>query len=279
MDKLGMTSRLVAAARERESLREDRLFDDPLAGPLAGDEGRALMLKLEAVPRQMDVRVSTENPYLAIRTRFMDDAVMRAVDRGIRQFAILAAGMDARAFRLNWPSDAVVFEVERPEVLSYKESVLTRMNAKPRAKRNAVCMDLSEDFPAALKNAGFQTTHPSFFLTEGLLPYLPDESTVLNLLTKIASLAAPGSMLALDTVSKSFLKSHWTQQFLELMSREGAPWQFGTDQPEKLLERAGFSNVKVTQPGDFLPQRWPFPSLPRIVPGIPRSFLVTAERA
>jgi len=274
-----MTSRLVAAARERESLREDRLFDDPLAGPLAGDEGRALMLKLEAVPRQMDVRVSTENPYLAIRTRFMDDAVMRAVDRGIRQFAILAAGMDARAFRLNWPSDAVVFEVERPEVLSYKESVLTRIDAKPRAKRNVVYMDLSEDFPAALKNAGFQTTHPSFFLTEGLLPYLPDESDVLNLLTKIASLAAPGSMLALDTVSKGFLKSHWTQQFLELMSREGAPWQFGTDQPEKLLERAGFSNVKVTQPGDFLPQRWPFPSLPRIVPGIPRSFLVTAERA
>jgi len=101
MDNLGMTSRLVAAARERESRRPDRLFDDPLAGPLAGDEGRAMMLKMEAVPRQMDVSVSTENPYLAIRTRFMDDAVIHALDIGIRQFAILASGMDARAFRLN----------------------------------------------------------------------------------------------------------------------------------------------------------------------------------
>ena len=274
-----MTSRLVAACRERESQRADRLFDDPLAGPLAGDEGRALMATLEAVPRQMDVRVPTENPYLAIRTRFMDDAVARAIKSGIRQFAILAAGMDARAFRLNWPPDAVIYEVERSEVLDYKESVLKRLSAKPLANRILVAMDLSEDFPAAMQKAGFQSCKPTFFLTEGLLPYLPGESSVEILLNKIASIASSGSMIALDTVSQSFLESHWTRQFLELMSREGSPWQFGTDTPEQLLERTGFTNVQVTQPGDFLPERWPFPSLARSVPGVPRSFLVTAHRA
>ncbi len=273
-----MTSRLVAAARERESWRDDRLFDDPLAGPLAGDEGRAMMLKLEAVPRQMDISVSTENPYLAIRTRFMDDAVKQAIEAGIRQFAILAAGMDARAFRLQWPAGASVFEVERAEVLAYKESVLKSLNAAPLAKRTLVAIDLSEDFPAAMVNAGFQRQNRSFFLAEGLLPYLPGEASVLNVLMKIASIAVPGSHLVLDTVSESFLKSHWTRAFLDLMSKEGAPWQFGTDKPEQLLERAGFSNIQITQPGDFLPERWPFPSLPRFIPGIPRSFLVTARR-
>src|SRR4029079_4615064 len=143
--------------------------------------------------------------------------------------------------------------VERQEVFAYKESVLKSLNAVPLAKRTLVAIDLSEDFPAAMVNAGFQPEKPGFFLTEGLLPYLPDEASVVNLLTKIASIAAPGSHLALDTVSESFLKSHWTRSFLDLMSREGAPWQFGTDKPEALLERAGFSNVLVTQPGDFLP--------------------------
>jgi len=277
MDNLGMTSRLVAAARERESRREDRLFDDPMAGPLAGDEGRALMLKLEAVPRQMDISVSTENPYLAIRTRFMDDAVKQAIADGIRQFAILAAGMDARAFRLRWPAEASVFEVERPEVLTYKESVLKSLNAVQLAKRTLVAIDLREDFPSTMVNAGFEPKSPSFFLAEGLLPYLPSEESVLNLLKQTASIAAPGSHLALDTVSESFLKSHWTRAFLDLMSKEGAPWQFGTDNPEQLLERAGFVNIQATQPGDFLPKRWPFPSIPRFVPGVPRSFLVTAR--
>jgi len=168
--------------------------------------------------------------------------------------------------------------VERPEVLSYKESVFKSLNAMPLAQRFLIAIDLNEDFPAALKNAGFQSDKPSFFLAEGLLPYLPSEDCVLNLLSKIATIAAPGSMLALDTVSESFLKSHWTQAFRELMSREGAAWQFGTDKPEQLLEHSGYTNVRVTQPGDFLPERWPFPSIPRFVPGIPRSFLVTAQR-
>ena len=273
-----MTSRLVAAARERESKREDRLFNDPFAGALAGDEGRELMTFLETVPRQGGPSSTTENPYLAIRTRFLDDVVKDAVQKGITQFAILAAGMDARAFRLEWPEGATVFEVERPDVLAHKESILSALGAKALAKRVTVAVDLREDFCAALRNAGFIDSKPTLFLTEGLLPYLPNEETVLGLLSSIAGIAAPGSTLAVDTVGESFLKSPWTQPFLALMSKAGAPWLFGTDDPEQLLERAGFSSVRAVQPAEFLPQRWPFPSLPRSVTGIPRSYLVTATR-
>jgi methyltransferase (TIGR00027 family) len=278
MDQLGMTSRLVAAARERESRRADRLFNDAFAGALAGDEGRAMLAMAESMPRQVGASAPTENPYLSIRTQFLDHVVQNAIQGGIRQFAILASGMDARAFRLAWPEDATVFEVERAEVLAYKESILTSLGAKAAARRVIVACDLRDDFCRALKSAGFLSGEPTLFIAEGLLPYLPNEETVLSLLTSIAGIAAPGSMLALDTVGESYLKSPWTQSFLEVMSKAGAPWQFGTDDPEKLLERAGFTQVLAVQPSEYLPQRWPFPSLPRGVPGIPRSYLVTATR-
>jgi methyltransferase (TIGR00027 family) len=278
MDNLGMTSRLVAAARERESLRADRLFNDPFAGAMAGDEGRAMLAMAESMPRQVGTSKPTENPYLSIRTRFLDDVVQSAIQSGIRQFAILAAGMDARAFRLAWPEDAIVFEVERGDVLDYKESVLNSIGAKAVEKRIVVACDLHDDFCGALRNAGFLDGKPTLFITEGLLPYLPDEETVLGLLASIAGMAAPGSQLALDTIGESYLKSPWTQQFLDVMAKAGVPWQFGTDDPEKLLERGGFGNVRAVQPSEYLPQRWPFPSLPRSVPGIPRSYLVTAVR-
>jgi methyltransferase (TIGR00027 family) len=278
MDPLGMTSRLVAAARERESMRADRLFNDTFAGALAGDEGRAMLAMAESMPRQVGASAPTENPYLSIRTRFLDDVVQSAIQSGIRQFAILAAGMDSRAFRLAWPEDATVFEVERADVLSYKESILKSVSAKAVAKRVAVACDLRDDFCRALLSAGFLSGEPTLFITEGLLPYLPNEDTVLSLLTSIAGIAASGSMLALDTIGESYLQSPWTQSFLNVMSKAGVPWQFGTDDPEKLLERAGFHNVRVVQPSEYLPQRWPFPSLPRSVTGIPRSYLVTATR-
>jgi methyltransferase (TIGR00027 family) len=232
----------------------------------------------ESMPRQVGASAPTENPYLSIRTRFLDDVVQNAIQGGIRQFAILAAGMDARAFRLAWPEDATVFEVERADVLSYKESVLTSLGAKAAANRIVVACDLRDDFSQALRDAGFLESKPTLFITEGLLPYLPNEETVLSLLAAIAGIAAPGSMLALDTVGESYLKSPWTQSFLDVMSKAGVPWKFGTDDPEKLLERAGFSDVRAAQPSEYLPQRWPFPSLPRGVPGIPRSYLVTAAR-
>ena len=273
-----MTSRLVAAARERESRRADPLFNDPFAAALAGDEGRAMLAMAESMPRQVGASAPTENPYLSIRTRFLDDVVHRAIQDGIRQFTILAAGMDARAFRLEWPEDATVFEVERDDVLSYKESVLHSIGAKAAVNRIVVACDLRDDFCGALRSAGFLDDKPTLFVTEGLLPYLPNEETVLRLLVSIAGMAASGSMLALDTVGESYLKSPWTQSFLDVMSKAGAPWLFGTDDPEKLLERAGFTKVRAAQPSEYLPQRWPFPSLPRGVSGIPRTYLVTATR-
>jgi methyltransferase (TIGR00027 family) len=272
MDALGMTSRWIAAARERESRRPDRLFDDPLAGLLAGDEGRATMASIEAASGVAD------NPYLAIRTRFLDDFLVEATRDGVRQIVILAAGMDARAFRLGWPTGTVVFEVERGEVLDHKRAVLAETRVATRARRVEIRADLREDYRASLCGAGFSEAQPTAFLLEGLLPYLPDEATTLSILSGVAAIAAPGSRLALDMIGQSFLRSPFMKPHLDRLRALGAPWEFGDDDPEGLLSRVGFTEVAVRQPGEVGHGRWPHPTVPRSVPGIPRAYLVVARR-
>ena len=74
---------------------------------------------------------------------------------GIRQAVIMAAGLDARAYRLPWPPDTVVYEVDLPEVIEFKTATLGKLGAEPRAERRTVGADLRDDWPAALRSAGF----------------------------------------------------------------------------------------------------------------------------
>jgi methyltransferase (TIGR00027 family) len=272
MDALGMTSRWVAAARERESRRSDRLFDDPWAGPLAGNEGRALLAAMEAGAGV------TDNPYLVIRTRFLDDQLLGAARDGIKQIVILAAGMDARAFRLDWPPGTVIFEVERDEVLAHKATVLAELAATPRATRIVVRADLRDDFRNPLRRAGFAEDRPTAFLLEGLLPYLPNEAAALSILSAVEESFASGSRIALDMVGRSFLESPWTAAQRGILRARGTPWEFGDDDPEGLLARAGFPGASVVQPGEVGHGRWPYATAPRSVPGIPRAYFVVARR-
>ena len=101
------TARWAAAQRARESERPDRLFSDPLAATLAGEEGlAALRLSEKYNPRHEDTA-----SYISIRIRFFDDIAQDAVARGIRQIVLPAAGMDARAYRLAWPEGSVFYEL------------------------------------------------------------------------------------------------------------------------------------------------------------------------
>src|ERR687894_2064648 len=121
------TSRWMAAARARESERADRLFYDPLAAALAGPDGFAWLERMESAARS-----DSPGLYPVIRTRFFDDFLLDACRRlGVRQVVLAAAGMDIRAFRLNWPSRTRLYEMDLPEVLDTKEDVLGRVGAKP----------------------------------------------------------------------------------------------------------------------------------------------------
>jgi methyltransferase (TIGR00027 family) len=269
LDPLALTAHWTAAARARESAREDRLFEDPLAELLAGEEGRAL---LAAEP--------AENPYLPIRTRWFDDWLRGAAADGIRQVVVVAAGMDTRAFRLPWPAGTRWWELDRPDLLRLKDDLLEGARARPRCSRIPLGVDLVEDtWAASLIASGLRPDRPSAWLLEGVLCYL-GEPDAERLLDRVSGLAAPGSRLGADLPSRELLDSEWTRPYLRRLEEAGTPWRFGHDRPEEPLEARGWRQVRAVQPGEAGAgaERWPWPVLPRSVPAVPRYFLVTAVR-
>ncbi|WP_028478576.1 SAM-dependent methyltransferase, partial [Nocardia sp. CNY236] len=115
---------------------------------------------------------------------------------------IVAAGLDARAYRLDWPADTAVFEIDQSKVLEFKQVVLTEHHAQPTCDRRPVTVDLREDWPAALRSAGFDPEKPAAWSAEGLLPYLPGTAQDL-LFARIDELSAPGSQLGLEVFMAS----------------------------------------------------------------------------
>ena len=258
MDAVAQTACLAAAARAREDERPDRLFADPFAAPLAGAAGFAYLDRLANVP----------TPYVAVRTRFFDDFLGQRVRSGdVRQVVLVAAGMDARAFRLPWPPDLALYELDQPEVLALKHAILADSGARAACRRHALGVDLTQSWAEALCAAGYR-----------LLYYL-EEAVVHALLDRIAALTAPGSWLGTDLVNRDSLWSPLLQPWLEVGAYNGAVWRFGTNNPERLCIGHGWE-PRVRQPGeegaDF--GRWPLPVVPRGIPGIPRGFLVVARR-
>jgi methyltransferase (TIGR00027 family) len=200
LDELGQTALAIAYMRARESARPDPLFDDPLAQAFLD----AVPGATPATPEDGSDPVAALAPVIQalmfgalIRTRFFDDYLVAATSAGSRQVVLLAAGLDARAFRLDWPAGTRVFEVDRAPVLAFKDQVLAGQQARPLCERVAVSADLTGDWPAALTGAGFDPGTPTTWLTEGVLSYLTAEQAT-ALLTAIGEQSAPGSRLAFE---------------------------------------------------------------------------------
>ena len=277
MTGVGNTARWIAASRAKESELALPLFSDPYARELAGEAGFELQRQMRAA---MGAQGDGPDLYLSIRTKFLDDALLNAVrTHKLHQVVILAAGMDTRAFRIPWPSDVKVFEVDRDEIFDHKEAVLGRAGASPSCERHVVRADLARPWAGALAAAGFVKSKPAAFLVEGLLMYL-EEHEALPLLAAIGEIAAPGSWIAADVVNPGVLTSPYMTRYMTALREAGSPWKFGIEDPESFFRQHGWSPT-VVQPGD--PEasygRWPFPTAPRAVPGLPRTFFVTAGKA
>ena len=134
---------------------------------------------------------------LAARTRYIDAFFAAATAAGIRQVVILASGLDARGYRLPWAAGTTVFEIDQPEVIEFKTATISALGAAPTADIRAVPVDLRDDWPAALQQAGFDTGQPAAWAAEGLLGFLPPEAQD-RLLDKITELSADGSQLVAE---------------------------------------------------------------------------------
>jgi methyltransferase (TIGR00027 family) len=201
---VGATATMVAAARALATEETDPIINDPFAAPLVRAVGiefftRVVDGDIELGDAGLDgtAELQTETDSLAVRTRFFDEFFTDAAAAGIEQSVILAAGLDSRAYRLNWPAGSTVYEVDQPQVVAFKTDTMAALCAEPTAQRRTVSIDLRDDWPAALRDSGFDDTKPSAWSAEGLLMYLPPEAQD-RLFDHITALSAPGSRIATE---------------------------------------------------------------------------------
>jgi methyltransferase (TIGR00027 family) len=228
---VGATATGVAASRALASKQPNPLINDPFADALVKAVG------LDYCNRMADGELDfSDDPLfnrermceqIAVRTRFFDDFFTSAASAGIRQAVILASGLDTRAYRLPWPPDAVVFEIDQPQVIEFKSRVLAGLGAAAAADHRTIAIDLRDDWSTALRNSGFDATRPTAWIAEGLLVYLPPDAQD-RLFDNITMLSAAGSRLA-----------------TEHMDIQGQPEELA----EKLTERSRRmgSNLDLTQ--------------------------------
>jgi methyltransferase (TIGR00027 family) len=267
---LAVTAYWTAAVRAHESRRPDRLLDDPWAAGLAGAEGEA-WLRARAGSPALTI--------MTIRARFFDDFLRRATRaEGIQQVVLVAAGLDARGYRLTWPPEVRVFELDRPEVLGLKQDVLDSAGARPCCTRLPIGVDLTGQWTPPLLEAGFDSRLPSCWLLEGFLFYLPRDG-IARMVDKVTDLACAGSWLGFDIVNKATLYHPLTRPWIDMQAELGAPWLGTLDDPAGFLARRGW-DATLTQPGEPAAEygRWPFPVLPPGLPGMPRIWFVTGRR-
>ncbi|MGZ8714457.1 MAG: class I SAM-dependent methyltransferase [Mycobacterium sp.] len=199
---VGSTATMVAAQRVLSN-REGLIYD-PYAEPLVRAVGldffvRALdgEIDLDDVDPRFNMRRAAEG--MAVRTRHFDSLFTDAAAAGVRQAVILAAGLDARAYRLAWPAGTTIYELDQPEVIAFKGETLAQLGAEPAADRRPIAIDLREDWPKALRDNGFDPTQPTAWIAEGLLIYLPPEAQDL-LFDRVDELSAPGSRIATEHI-------------------------------------------------------------------------------
>lgn len=198
----GITALGIAASRRVESSMPDALIDDPFGDAFVRAVSSPVPFPLrwpddgEQVTGRQALSLHTSR-YIGVRSRFYDDYVRDALRGGVRQVVLLAAGLDTRAFRLDWPAAVTLYELDQPKVLTFKNDVLHGERARPGCTRVTVGADLREDWPTALLATGFNRTIPTVWIAEGLLGYLPPAAEE-TLLQRIDQLSTTGSHLALD---------------------------------------------------------------------------------
>ena len=177
----------TAVARVRETSSDQPLFTDRYSQMLVDAAG----------PMDPDQAALAVPGYVAARTKWFDDFFLAASAAGLAQIVLLSPGLDTRAWRLPWLNDTVIFEVDRPRTLAFKQQTLTRAGVTPTATYVPVPVDLGDDWPRALTAAGFSHSEPTAWAAEGLYADLP-EAEQDNLLERIDLYSARGSRIAMD---------------------------------------------------------------------------------
>jgi methyltransferase (TIGR00027 family) len=208
------TALWVAIYRAMESERSDAIFRDPYARRLGGARG-------EAIVRGMPDGEATAWPMI-VRTAVMDEIIGRCIRAGAKTVLNLAAGLDARPFRLDLPRDLRWIHADLPPMLEYFRE---QMQAEtPRCALEYVAIDLREEAPRRELFARVAAMGPTLVITEGLLLYLP-EPAVVGLARELHDTARPRWWLT-DLASPRLLKM-LARRWSPTLQAGNAPFVFG----------------------------------------------------
>jgi methyltransferase (TIGR00027 family) len=185
----GLPSRTALAAAchraAHQVLEGGRIFKDPLALPILGDDADRAVAEAEAQPDRRFMRM-----FIAVRHRFTEDALAAAVECGVRQAVVLGAGLDTCAYRSAINDRLRFFEVDHPATQEWKRSLLAEAGIPIPPSLRFVPIDFERETMAeGLEKAEFDPGHPTFFMWLGVVPYLTP-GTVWSTLEFVRRLAA-----------------------------------------------------------------------------------------
>jgi methyltransferase (TIGR00027 family) len=236
VEKISETAFLVAMYRAIETERPDALIRDPLARRLAGGQGALQSAVLGPMPQGVNA--------IALRTRAMDDLIEQLVrSAGIDGVMNLAAGLDARPYRLPLPPTLQWIEVDLPEILAYKTQTLQGQQANCALER--VALDLRQPQRNQFFTKANSTANRSLVITEGLLGYLSTE--------EVAALAVDLQrqpnfrwwLLELLPPLQQNRKLHGQRLFEQYFTGGAAAFQFAPKEGAAFFQSYGWRVVEV----------------------------------
>lgn len=232
---VGQTALFIAWQRHAESQRPDALFHDPFAQALIEHlAGTATHAHVSEVARRANFP-----QYFVVRTRYFDDAIKANLARGIRQVVTLAAGVDGRAARLPCPAGTRWFELDLDDMIAFKRELMARSELALQCDWRPLVGDLTSDWAAPLRAAGFDPAQPTVWLVEGLLMYLTNEDGD-ALVRRITELSAPGSALMLEHLATLMMGDEGKEARARVES-QGARWLSARDEIGDWLAHYGWT--------------------------------------
>jgi methyltransferase (TIGR00027 family) len=241
------TAQRVAERRAAHQLLDrPPVFEDPLAIRIIGSEAAAALPGSRAASNSPPMRGL--RAFVAVRSRFAEDELARAIARGVRQYVVLGAGLDTFAYR-NPHADLRVFEVDHPATQEWKRRRLSAAEIPIPSTLTYVPVDFEhQTFAEELARAGFAARQPAFFAWLGVVPYLNRE-TVFATLETIATMC-PGNGVVFDYGLPRSSASFFERMAHDALSRRvalaGEPFRTFFDPAElaQELQRIGFRSIE-----------------------------------
>jgi methyltransferase (TIGR00027 family) len=240
--------RVAVRRAAHQALDCPKVFDDPLALRIVGEEAASQIVSKGSPRERLAERL--RRAFFAVRSRYAEDQLALAVERGILQYVVLGAGLDTFAYRNPFAAQGLrVFEVDHPATQTWKRELLQSASIPIPADAVFVAVDFEKETLAdRLQHAGFRSNAPAFFSWLGVVPYLTDPAFQQTL--SFVAAMPPETGLVFDYAVDPAILTAEERAALDLLARRvasaGEPFQLFF-QPEELRQRlvqVGFRHIE-----------------------------------